>query len=132
MKKEDLPQDESDLAKATREVCYVKGSEGKYQTELSTGWDVKIVALDNAWEEINDVVADAKEAFLDGKKSPIFYYMHLNLMDISILAGYTGFMKCSIKRHFNPGKFKKLSKTKLLKYAEAFNISVDELVNPQL
>ena len=53
MKKEDLPQDKSPLDNFTREVCYVKNKEGKYETSLSKGWDVKSAALDQACFEIN-------------------------------------------------------------------------------
>ena len=127
MKKQELPQDKSDLANFTREVCYVKNNEDEYQTELSTGWDVKTLALDITWNEIDEVISSAKIAVKEGKKSPIFYFMHLRLMDISILAGYTGFRKFSIKRHCIPSVFKKMSSIKLQKYADAFNISIDEL-----
>jgi len=50
-------------------------------------------------------------------------------MDISVLAGYTGFFQWQIKRQMSPSVFKKLSKKKLQKYADAFNISINELIN---
>jgi hypothetical protein len=53
--------------------------------------------------------------------------MEYRLMDVSILAGYTGFWKWQIKRHLKPGVFDKLSTQKLEKYAEAFNIKVKDL-----
>ncbi len=48
-------------------------------------------------------------------------------MDMGILSDYTGFWKWQIKRHLNPAAFAKLSEKKLQKYAEAFNVSVEEL-----
>jgi hypothetical protein len=51
-------------------------------------------------------------------------------MDISILSSYTGFWKWTVKRHLKPSVFKKLSDQKLQKYAEIFEISIDELKNP--
>lgn len=48
-------------------------------------------------------------------------------MDVSILAGYTGFWKWQVKKHLNPSIFKELSDRKLQKYAEVFNVTVDEL-----
>jgi hypothetical protein len=48
-------------------------------------------------------------------------------MDIGIVAAYTGFWKWTVKQHIKPDVFKKLSDQKLKKYAEAFNISVEEL-----
>ena len=129
MKKENLPQDKSALNGFTREVCYVKDENGTYTTELSTGWDVKKEALDNAWDDINERVKEAREAVKNGEKSPVYYFMELRLMDLPVLAGYTGFWKMTIKRHFKPDVFKSLSDDKLAKYAKAFDVSVDELKN---
>jgi len=129
MKKKDLPQDPSGLNKFTREVCYVKNSDGKYETNLSSGWSIKNEALDNAWDDINQQIESAKKAFLAGEKSPIYFYFIKNLMDYQVLSGYTGFWKFSIRKHMTPNGFKKLSDKKLAKYAKAFNISVDKLKN---
>lgn len=129
MKKEDLPQDPGALAKFTREVCYVKNDDGKYETALSKGWDIKKQALDSAWEEVNERVADARKAVANGEKSPVYYFMELRLMDLAVLSGYTGIFPFFIKRHFKPSVFKDLSERKLEKYARAFDITVSELKN---
>jgi hypothetical protein len=129
MKKEDLPQDPGALDKFTREVCYVKNDDGKYETALSKGWDVKKLALDSAWEEVNERIEDARKAVASGEKSPVYYFMELRLMDLSVLSGYTGIFPFFIKRHFKPSVFKGLSERKLEKYARAFDISVSELKN---
>ena len=127
MKKEDLPQDPSALVGVTRDVCYVKDKDGKYTTDLSIGWDVKKQALDNAWDDINERVQEAAAKVKIGEISPIYYFMEKKLMDISLLSGYTGFWKFTIKRHFKPSVFKSLSDSKLEVYAKAFDISLDEL-----
>ena len=129
MDKKDIPQDPSALKVMTREVYYVKNSEGKYETGLSSGWSVKNEALDNAWDDINEQVEEAKKAVLDGNKSPIYYYFTLQLMDFKVLSGYTGFWKISIKKHMTSAGFNNLSDDKIAKYAKAFNISSDELKN---
>jgi hypothetical protein len=129
MKKEDVPQDPSALVGVTRDVCYVKDKDGKYTTDLSIGWDVKKQALDNAWDDIKERVAEAATQVKNGEISPIFYFMEVKLMDITLLSSYTGFWKWTIKRHFKPSVFKNLSDTKLATYAKAFEISVEELKN---
>jgi hypothetical protein len=129
MKKEDLPQEPSALSRLTRELCYVKNDEGKYETALSKGWDIKKEALDSAWVEVNDRVEQARKAVAAGEKSPVYYFMELSLMDLSVLSGYTGFFPFFIKRHLRPSVFKNLSDTKLEKYARAFDITVEELKN---
>lgn len=127
MKKDDVPQDQSSLGKITKELCYATDNNGKYVTELSSGWDVKIKALDTAWGDIEKRIAAAKQQVLDGKASPLLFFIEYRLMDVAILAGYTGLWKWQIKRHLKPEVFNNLSDKKLKKYAEAFNIKVEDL-----
>jgi hypothetical protein len=129
MKKEDLPQEPGALARLTRELCYVKNDDGKYETALSHGWDVKKDALDSAWVEVNERIENARKAVATGEKSPVYYFMELRLMDLTVLSGYTGFLGFFIKRHFKPSVFQGLSDKKLDKYAMAFDISLSELKN---
>ena len=129
MKKEDVPQDVSALGKITKEVCYATDSEGKYVTELSKGWDVKITALDKAWEDIDQRIEAARQKVLKGEASPLLFFIEKGIMDISLLADYTGFWQWQIKRHLKPDVFKNLSDKKLQRYAEVFNVSVDDLKN---
>jgi hypothetical protein len=129
MKKQDLPQDKSALDNFTREVCYVKNEAGNYETDLSTGWEAKKVALDNAWDDINDRIKEAQQNVRAGISSPIAFFMEEKLMDFTVLSGYTGFWKWQIKRHLKPAVFQKLSTKKLEKYATAFELSVSELKN---
>ncbi|MES2775864.1 MAG: hypothetical protein V4722_16940 [Bacteroidota bacterium] len=127
MKKEDIPQDDGALNKLTKEIVYAVDNSGNYTTELSTGWQVKTTALDLAWQDIEQRIEDARQKVLSNEASPILFFMELRLMDPAILAAYTGFWQWSIKQHLKAGPFKKLSEKKLQKYAEAFNITVDEL-----
>ncbi len=127
MKKEDIPQDYGSLSKATKEMCYAVDETGKYVTELSTGWEVKATALNVAWKDIEERVAAAKQKVLNNEASPILYFMELRLMDIAIVAAYTGYWKWQISNHLKPEVFKKLTDKKLKKYAEAFNVGVDDL-----
>ena len=129
MKKEDLPQDPGALDKFTREVCYVKNSNGKYETALSRGWEVKKDALDSAWVDVNERIENARQAVVRGEKSPVYYFMELRLMDVTVLSGYTGFFSFFVKRHMRPSVFQNLSENKLAKYAKAFDISINDLKN---
>ncbi|HET6254186.1 MAG TPA: hypothetical protein VFE32_08935 [Puia sp.] len=124
MKKEDVPQDPGSLGKVTKEVCYATDDTGKYTTELSQGWEVKAGALDVAWKDIAERVAAAKEKVLRQEASPLLYFMELKLMDIGVLAGYTGFWKWQVRRHLRPAVFKRLSERKLRRYAEVFEVPV--------
>ena len=127
MKKEEIPQDDGALNKLTKEVVYAVDGSGKYSSELSTGWDVKTKALDLAWEDIEKRIEAARQKVLNNEASPILYFLELRLMDMGILAAYTGFWKWTIKKHLKPAAFKNLSEKKLQLYADAFDVSVEEL-----
>jgi peptidyl-tRNA hydrolase len=127
MKKENVPQDLSALGKLTKEVCYATDESGQYVTQLSSGWDVKITALDVAWDDIKERVAKARQQVLDNQASPILFFMEYRLMDLKLVADYTGFWQWQIKRHLKPEAFNKLSDKKLQKYAEAFNVAIADL-----
>ena len=127
MNKEDVPQDLSSLGKITKEVCYATDASGKYTTELSKGWEVKMSALDVAWQDIGERVAAARAKVLKQEASPLLFFMELKLMDVGVLAAYAGFWKWQVRRHLRPAVFKKLSERRLRRYAEVFDISIDDL-----
>ncbi|WP_299242620.1 hypothetical protein [uncultured Aquimarina sp.] len=133
MKKEDVPQDESSLSKANiREVVYAVDQDGKYGKALSSGWDAKTIALNESLELIEEQLQETIQKIKQGELSPIAYYMELQRMDVVVLSGYVGFWQWKVKRHLKAKTFKKLSKKTLEKYAEAFEISLEELKNPKI
>ena len=129
MKQSEVPQDPSPLDKFTKEVCYAVDDKGDYTTALSRGWQVKADALGITWQEAEERTADAREKVKKGEASPILVFMELNMMDLPIVAAYTGFWQWTIKRHLKPEVFKNLSDSKLQKYATAFDITIEDLKN---
>lgn len=130
MEKENVPQHDSNLSKKNlKELVYATDENGNYTTALSTGWEPKAIALSNAIDDIKERAEEARLKVQNGEISPICYYMELNKMDLTILAGYVGMWKWRVKRHFKPAIFAKLSDKILQKYAEAFEISIAELKN---
>ncbi|KJD33749.1 hypothetical protein PW52_14100 [Tamlana sedimentorum] len=128
MKANEVPQDKSSLESINqKELCYATDENGNYITTKSSGWTPKTIALNNAIEDIKERAEEAKQRVLNNETSPIEYYMELNRMDVTILAGYVGIWPFRVKRHFNPKRFKKLSNKLLQKYADAFNISLEQL-----
>ncbi|MFD2146738.1 hypothetical protein [Mucilaginibacter antarcticus] len=107
--KEDVPQDLGALGKITKEICYATDEAGKYTAQSSNGWDVKSTALDTAWNDVEERIATAKQKVLNNQASPILFFMEKTLMDLEILAGYTGFWQWQIKRHLKPEVFTGLS-----------------------
>jgi len=130
VKKQDLPQDESNLQSANMtEVLYVTDENDNYTTANSIGWDAKKAALEESMELINERIEEAKQNVANNLVSPIVYFMELNKMDMQVLAAYVNMWQWTVKRHAKPKIFKKLSDSTLKKYADAFEISVDELKN---
>lgn len=127
MNKKDIPQDPSALLPVTKELSYAVDDSGQYTTGLSTGWAVKAEALDLAWQDIEKRVADAMTKVKNGEASPVLLYMEKKLMDLAIVASYTGFWKWQVKRHLKPSVFKSLSDKKLQRYADVFEITLQEL-----
>ncbi|MDL5511379.1 hypothetical protein QSE00_06120 [Arenibacter sp. M-2] len=133
MKKNEVPQDKSNLESANfKELCYAVDENGEYTTELSTGWSPKTIALNNAIEVLNERISASKQRVKDLKASPLEYYMELHKMDLPILASYVGIWKWRVKRHFRPAVFKNLNNKTLQKYADVFDISIEELQRTDL
>lgn len=130
MKKQDIPQDESNLQSANMtEMLYVTDENNNYTTAQSIGWEAKKAALDESMELINERIEKARQNVANNLVSPIVYFMELNKMDMQVLAAYVNMWQWTVKRHAKPKTFKKLSDSTLKKYADAFDISVDELKN---
>lgn len=130
MKKKEVPQDEGLMQGKFRDVCYVVDDEGNYTTELSTGWSPKNEAMKQAWEQVNEKVEEAKKKVLDGKSSILAWHIEKNIMDVKLLSHYTGTPRRKIRKHLRPDVFSTLEPATLQKYADAFNISLEELLNP--
>lgn len=133
MKKNEVPQDKSNLESANfKELCYAVDENGEYTTELSTGWSPKTIALNNAIEALNERIAASKQRVRELKASPLEYYMELHKMDLPILASYVGIWKWRVKRHFRPAVFSTLNNKTLQKYADVFDITIEELKRTDL
>jgi hypothetical protein len=130
MKIKDVPQDDCGFLKEgkVRDLCYAVDENGNYRQVLSTGWEPKNEAMKQSWALINETAEEIRQNVLQGKISPIAYYMGKNVMDVKLVASYTGISRWKVKRHMKPVIFKKLKPSVLLKYAELFNISVEDLI----
>jgi hypothetical protein len=127
VKVDEVPQDDANLFEGkTRDVQYALNEDGKYTTVKSVGWEPKNIVMLQAWEYEHDKISEARNLVKEGKKSPVYYHMIRCLMDIKLLASYTGFSRFKIKRHFKPEIFNKLSNEKLDKYVYAFGMKERE------
>jgi len=130
MKKENVPQDDSLLLEGnTREICYAVDENGKYVKVLSAGWEPKDIALRQAIDFADKRAIDVKRKIANSQISPIAYYLEKKMMNIKLLSQYTDILRWRVKRHLKPRVFNKLSHKILKKYADTFEITVDELIN---
>jgi hypothetical protein len=130
MKREQVPQDDENLMEGrTREVCYAVDEKGDYIQVLSSGWEPKNVALQLAWAQINEEARVAFSQVEAGEVSPLAFFMARCMFDVKLLSDYTDIPKRKIKAHLEPANFRELDDLTLGKYAEAFDISVDELAD---
>ena len=130
MNKEQVPQDEENLNEGKlAKLYYATDEKGHYVKVNSIGWEPETVAMQQAWDVVNDDVEDAREKVIKGKASPILYYLKKNIMTPSLVASYVGTLSLIVKLHCRPFFFKRLSKKTLEKYAYTFRISVSELTD---
>jgi len=127
----EVPQDRRDFKQAEnmKKLVYAVDKEGKYTGVSSAGWEVENFATRQAWDDIDETLRQTEADVRAGKVSPVLYFMHKNLMELSLLANYVGKWQWQVKRHFKPEVFSKLKPGLLTTYARIFNITIEELVN---
>ena len=85
--------------------------------------------LNQIWDAYDERLEIARQKYLAGEASPVYYHMERMKMDLPILSQIAGISKWRIKRHFKPSKYKKLSQSTLDHYARVFNLTADQLDN---
>jgi hypothetical protein len=129
MQLDEVPQDGLEYKERNklRKLLYATDKDGHYTGIPSVGWEAENIATKGAWDEVSEALKETEVAVKAGQLSPIAYFMQKCLMDVAILASYVGRWQWTVKRHMKPSVFAKLSASTLAKYAEVFNISMDEL-----
>ncbi|MCB0699897.1 MAG: hypothetical protein H6551_00110 [Chitinophagales bacterium] len=131
MKVNEVPQDIKNFkgGDKLRKLVYAVGKDGKYTGVNSAGWEAENFATRQAWDAMDETLAETEQKVKQGKLSPIAYFMQKCLMDEGLLAKYVGKWRWQVARHLKPSVFKRLDTGLLKKYASVFEISVEELVS---
>lgn len=131
MKANEVPQDKRDFKEGDKihKLMYAVDNDGKYTGITSAGWEAENIATKQAWDAVDEELAETAEKVKNGELSPIAYYMQKHLMEVSLLAKYVGKWQWQVNRHFKPAVFSKLSTDTLNKYAAVFNITTEDLKN---
>ncbi|MCX6250650.1 MAG: hypothetical protein NTX61_07855 [Bacteroidetes bacterium] len=111
---------------------YTFEKDGRFTNHIGFDYIPEEEALtDDAQKIIDERIEEARQKVLTGKMSPVYYYMEKTWMDPITLSKFVGLSMFTVKRHFKPAKFAKLKPEIFQKYANAFEISVEELKNPK-
>lgn len=130
MNQEQVPQDKENLNEGKlAKLYYATDKNGHYVKVNSVGWEPETVAMQQAWDVVNDSVEEALELVKEGKASPLLYYIRKNIMTYSLVASYSGTIGLMVRLHCKPYFFKRLSRRQLEKYAYTFRITVEELTD---
>ena len=127
MEKEKNPVYKDNRMGQYRELLYNYNPDGNFERNVSFHGEPDRVALEQAWDFFNERTEEARQKVLSGKASPIVFYMEKIFTDPLNLSMMVGISFWRVKRHFKPGVFKKLNDKTLLKYAEVFYVSVEQL-----
>lgn len=126
MEIKDIPQDDSESYHGHLKVIYGT-RDGRYEAATSSGWQDEAYATEMAVAELDKQTRAAREAVARGEYSPLYYHMFRFRHDETGLAMAAGVWKWQLRRHLRPEIFAKLPDKTLQKYADALQISIDEL-----
>jgi hypothetical protein len=126
MKIDEVPQDYG-MAGDMKEVCYAVNEKGRYERVQSLGWEPKNIANTQAWHSIETEVAGTLKRIRSGDASPLAYHMVRNQMTIGMLAKYVKQCRWKVRRHLKPRGYAAMKPTTKQRYADLFEMKVDEL-----
>lgn len=110
-----------------RELIYSYDKDGNFKKDVGFHGEPDRVVLQQAWDLFNERIEEARKKVLEGKASPIMFYMEKNLLNPLDLCMHSGISLWRVKFHLKPKFFARLSEKTLNKYAEAFNITIEQL-----
>lgn len=110
-----------------RELLYGYDKDGSFKKDVGYHGEADRVTLQQAWDLFAERAEDAKKKVLEGKASPVLYYMEKTMLTPLDLSMHAGIGLWRVKRHLKPKVFARLSEETLKKYAEVFSITVQQL-----
>ena len=127
MEKKDVPQDRG-IYGQWHGINYAVDEDGNYALTPSAGWEPANWANRQAWDLLEQEIADIVGKVREDRLSPLAYHMARNLMDVKMLSQYAGLSRLRVRRHRRPRVFRRLKPALLERYAKIFRISVEQLM----
>ena len=110
-----------------RELLYSQYADGKFERSVGYHGESDRIPLQQGWDMVNERIEEARQKVKAGEASPILYYMEKLMVTPLDLSMHAGIMVWRVKRHLKPKVFSRLGEKTLKKYAEAFNIPIEQL-----
>ncbi len=129
MDAKNVPQDDISTYANHSKAIYARDENGDYAVVASSGWNVEEEVTKQALNEYQRLALVAYQLVEKGEKSPLYYHMFAQRMDLMVLAQSVGWFQWRVKRHFTPSVFAKLSSAKLALYSDALGVSVQQLTS---
>lgn len=111
---------------------YEPDGKGSFQATPREEDEAVNIAMEQAWEEVERKVDKARERVRKEERSPLAFFMELNMMDPKTIARYMGSSKRKVKQHLRPKGFQRIDASTMNAYADLFGIELDELRDPDL
>lgn len=127
MDTDEVPQDHSVTYAGHSKLLYAKRQDGHYTAVPSSGWHVEEAATCDAVREYERLAHDALLAAQRGQVSPLYFHMYRCRMDPALLSQVAQMWRWRVSRHFKPRAFQALSDKILRRYADALDMTVEEL-----
>lgn len=109
-------------------ILYVEKENGQFEA-IQTGSYITKNFLDDYEMKRTRLEDNLRKEVAGGLKSPIHYYMVLEDLSLTELAARVSLRKGKVKKHLEPGNYRKTDMNTLQKYADVFNVAVSELIS---
>lgn len=121
-----IPQEQNSTLNGQKKVMYAQDSKGEF-SRVNYGSSTEEFATLTAVNEYKMLEKECIKEIKKGISSPIKYYMYKNRMDLPTLCRGVSMFSFRVKRHLKMKYFLKLNDEILRRYAELFNINVEDL-----
>jgi hypothetical protein len=112
-----------------REIFYHFDKEKGFTRANDYQNDSNQVIIKQSWDAAEMRLDEVRQKVLAGFQSPIAFYMEKQLLEVPMLAAYMEIGGWRVKRHLKPRVFNKLSQKILKKYADIFEVTVEQLTS---
>lgn len=128
MQEKEVSQTHSDILQGQRKIVYALNENGEYQRVPSSGWEAEELVTQDANDWFDGQADAALSEYQQGQCSALKFHMFKQRMDVETLSQATGLWQWRVKRHLRANGFEQLSASLQQRYADAFGLTVQQLL----